>query len=112
MLTIRLQRVGKTKKPSYRLVISEKARDTQGTYLELLGTYQPQSKAEQFHPRAERIQYWISKGAQTSPTVHNLLVNAGVITGKKKRAVYISKKRVAKIKSAQPAPAAPAPAAA
>lgn len=114
MLTIRLQRVGKKKMPTYRLVISEKARDTQDVYLELLGTFDPHAKENQFKPVTERIQYWISKGAQTSPTVHNLLVNAKIIKGKKEKAVYLSKKRSAKIAAskgataAAPAPAAPA----
>jgi small subunit ribosomal protein S16 len=97
MLTIRLQRVGKKKIASYRLVISEKARDTQDRYLELLGTYNPHAKENQFLPIAERILYWISKGAETSPTVHNLLVNAGILKAKKVKAVYLSKKRHAKI---------------
>ncbi|MFA6491171.1 MAG: hypothetical protein WCT43_04820, partial [Candidatus Magasanikbacteria bacterium] len=41
--------------------------------------------------------YWISKGAETSPTVHNLLVKAGILKEKKVKAVYLSKKRHAKI---------------
>ncbi|MEK7625606.1 MAG: 30S ribosomal protein S16 [Patescibacteria group bacterium] len=97
MLTIRLQRVGKKKVASYRLVISEKARDTQDRYLELLGTFDPHAKENQFKPIAERIQYWIGQGAQTSPTVHNLLVNAKVIKGKKEKSVFLSKKRSAKL---------------
>lgn len=97
MLTIRLQRVGKKKMPTYRLVVSEKARDTQDRYLELLGTYNPHVAGEQFKPIADRIKYWISKGAQVSPTVHNLLVKAKVIVGKTQKAVFISKKRNAKV---------------
>lgn len=106
MLIIRLQRVGKIKKPSYRLIISEKARDTKGTYLELLGTYNPHDKVNGLLPKTERIQYWISKGAQMSDTVNNLFVKAGIVTGKKQRSVHLSKKRQVKIaekkKAAQP----------
>lgn len=97
MLTIRLQRIGKAKHAEYRLVISEKARDTQANCLENLGTYNPHAKENQFKPRAERITYWISKGATTSPTVNNLLVAAGVIKGKKEKSVHLSKKRKAKL---------------
>lgn len=97
MLTIRLQRVGKAKKPVYRLIISEKARDTKGTYLELLGTYNPHDKVAGFNPKTERVQYWISKGAQMSETVHNLLVKAGIVTGKKQRVVHLTKKRQTKL---------------
>lgn len=97
MLTIRLQRVGKKKVASYRLVISEKARDTQDRYLELLGTFDPHAKENQFLPKADRIKYWMEKGAQTSPTVHNLLVKADVIKGKKEKSVFLSRKRSAKL---------------
>jgi len=97
MLIIRLQRVGKTKKPVYRLIISEKARDTKGTYLELLGTYNPHDKANGLLPKTDRIKYWISKGAQMSETVNNLFVKAGLVVGKKQRSVHISKKRQVKI---------------
>jgi len=111
MLTIRLQRVGKKKVAAYRLIVSEKARDTQDRYLELLGTYNPHVKENQFKPLVERIQYWISKGAQTSPTVHNLLVSAKVIKGKKEKSVFLSKKRHAKIAEKSKAGKVEAPAA-
>lgn len=103
MLTIRLQRVGKKKHPTYRLIVSEKARDTFGTYLEHLGSFDPHAKENKFAPNADRVKYWISKGAQTSDTVHNLLVNAGIIQGAKKKSVYLTTKRKAKLaeKSAQ-----------
>lgn len=97
MLIIRLQRVGKTKKQVYSLIISEKARDTKGTYMELLGTYNPHDKTNGLLPKTERIKYWISKGAQMSETVNNLFVKAGIVTGKKQRSVHLSKKRQAKI---------------
>ncbi len=97
MLTIRLQRIGKNKKPTYRLVVSEKARDPQAIYLENLGTYAPLLKENAFKPNAERINYWISKGAGTSHTIHNLLVTHGVIKAKKLKSVYLSTKRKAKV---------------
>ena len=97
MLTIRLQRVGKAKKPTYRLIISEKGRDTQDRYLELLGSYNPHDKAKGVALNAERINYWLGKGAQTSDTVNNLLVKQGIIKGKIVRAVYLSDKRKKKI---------------
>lgn len=115
MLTIRLQRVGKTKKPTYRLIISEKARDTHDKYLELLGSFNPHVKENQLVVKADRVKYWLSKGSQASPTVHNLLLKAGIVTGKKQKSVYISQKRAGKIaekkKANAPAPAS-APAAA
>ncbi len=122
MLIIRLQRVGKKKMPTYRLVISEKARDTQDHYLEMLGTFNPHLKENNFLPVADRIKYWLSKGAQTSATINNLLIKAGIMTGKKRKSVFLSKARKNKIaeksasakatadKKSAEAAAAPAPA--
>ncbi len=101
MLAIRLQRLGKNKFATYRLIISEKARDTQGKYLENLGTYNPHAREEQFKGNVERIKYWIGKGATTSDTVHNLLVSNKITAGKKKKSVYLSVKRKAKVAEKQ-----------
>lgn len=98
MLTIRLQRLGKKNAPTYRLVLAEKGRDTQGRNLELLGTFNPRAKENGFVPNTDRIKYWLEKGAQPSDTLHNLFLQSGIISGeKKKKAVYISAKRAAKI---------------
>lgn len=97
MLTLRLQRIGKNKFATYRLIVSEKARDTQGVYLEQLGTFNPHDKVQQFKPVADRVTYWISKGAQASGTVHNLLVKEGLLKDKKVKSVFLSKKRKVKV---------------
>ncbi len=97
MLIIRLQRVGKKKFPTYRIIISEKTKDTQGTYLEKLGTFNPHIKENQLNIDAEKVKYWISKGAQMSETVNNLLVENKIIEGKKAKSVYLSKKRKSKL---------------
>ncbi len=108
MLTIRLQRIGKAKCPLYRLIISEKARDTAGNCTERLGHYNPRTK--EFIYDAERIKHWLSKGAQASNTVMNLLISKGVAEGKKRKKVNITKKRSAKLqdKKKTAAPAASA----
>ena len=82
MLVIRFQRFGKKHQPTYRVVATEKKSKPQGEYLENLGWYDPRSK--KFSLREERIHYWISKGAQCSPTAWNLLVRKGVVSGSKK----------------------------
>lgn len=91
MLMIRLSRVGKKHHPLYRVVISEKRKDTVGDYLELLGQYDPHTNTANL--KAERIQYWISKGAQTSGTVHNLLVHHKIITGEKIKVANIKRQK-------------------
>ena len=97
MLTIRLSRVGKKNKPTFRLIISEKARDPYGRALEILGSYNPHTKDLQ--AKKDRIVYWISKGASMSASVNNLLINKEVIKGdKEKNSRLKSKKRLAEKK--------------
>ncbi|MFA6099784.1 MAG: 30S ribosomal protein S16 [Patescibacteria group bacterium] len=93
MLVIRLTRVGKKKQPEYRFIISEKARDPWGRALEILGQYNPRSKPVSIVLKKDRIEYWISKGAQCSDTVWNILVDQGVVKGDKRKVVSISKRR-------------------
>lgn len=81
MLIIRLARKGKKKNPIYRIIISEKTKDTQGDYLEALGHYNPATKETKL--TEERIKYWLAKGAQLSATVNNLLIQNGLLAGKK-----------------------------
>ena len=103
MLAIRLQRVGRTKSPSYRLVLSENARDTQGRALEILGNYNPVANPKIVSLKTERIKHRLEQGAGASEAVHNLLIREGVITGEKKKAVSISKKREGKIEAGKAA---------
>ncbi|OGH64628.1 MAG: 30S ribosomal protein S16 [Candidatus Magasanikbacteria bacterium RIFCSPHIGHO2_01_FULL_41_23] len=101
MLVLRLQRMGKTKRPSYRLIVSPKHKDTQSGQIEILGQYDPIQKTKVINLKKERIEYWLSVGAQMSPTVNNLLINAGIVKGDKKRSVFFSKKRTAKLNKAK-----------
>ena len=73
MLIIRLQRTGKKGQAYFRVVILEHTSRVKGEFLELLGSYNPHEK--EFKVKKDRIEYWLSKGAQLSPTVNNLLVN-------------------------------------
>ena len=83
MLKIRLQRTGRKNDPHFRLICTEsilKPKTTQFT--EILGTFNV--KAGIFEAKKDRVNYWISVGAQVTPTVHNLLISKGIIEGKKK----------------------------
>lgn len=91
MLTIRLSRMGKKGHPTYRLIISEKARDTHGRALEILGSYNPHNKKLQ--AKGDRINYWIEQGAGMSPTVNNLLIKNKLIKGKIAKATKGETKR-------------------
>lgn len=91
MLVIRLSRIGKKNHPTFRLIISEKSKDLYGDYLELLGNYDPHTN--QVNLKADRIKYWLSKGAQPSGTVHNLLVDKKIIAGQKIKVANIKMKK-------------------
>ena len=82
MLKIRLQRVGRKNDPSFRAVCVDSRRGPKvGKHTEVLGSYDP--KRDYIAINGERVKHWISKGAQVSDTMHNLLVKDGVIKAKK-----------------------------
>ncbi|MEX1026970.1 MAG: 30S ribosomal protein S16 [Candidatus Paceibacterota bacterium] len=83
MLTIRLQRVGRRGIPAHRVVVQDSRQSPKsGRVVENLGSYDTRHDAPQIN--TERASYWVSQGAQTSGTVHNLLVDLGVVKGAKK----------------------------
>lgn len=94
MLMIRLARTGKTKKPYFRVIVSEKTKDTHGDYLEILGHINPHATPREVVLKADRIKYWLGVGAQPSPAVHNMLVENGVMEGDKLRVWKPKKKEV------------------
>jgi small subunit ribosomal protein S16 len=99
MLKIRLQRVGRKHNPCFRIVLSDSRRAAQsGSFLEILGNYDPRKHAENFQVNSARIAEWISRGAQLSGTVHNLFVDAKLVSGPK-RDVSPKAKKKAEVKA-------------
>ena len=76
MLMIRLARVGAPKKPFYRVVVIDKERARNGRSVEVVGTYNPRTNPATVDFKRERIDYWVSKGAQLSERVSKLLAQA------------------------------------
>lgn len=113
MLMIRLQRIGRKNDPSFRMLVLEKtASPKAGTYVDHVGTYNPKTKA--FQADGDAIKAWIAKGAQLSPSLQNLLIEKGIIEGKKSAAVVKQKNLTKNVKKEEPAaeaaPVAAAPA--
>ena len=82
MLTIRLTRKGKKNQPFFRIVVTDKRRSSKGgRAVEELGYVNPLTKKNSINK--ERALYWISKGAQPTPRIHNLLVSEKLIDAKK-----------------------------
>ena len=73
MLTIRLSRVGTTKRPFYRVVVMESHAPRDGRFVESLGHYNPRTEPETVQVDHERVAHWIGKGARPSDTVRTLL---------------------------------------
>jgi small subunit ribosomal protein S16 len=97
MLKIRLQRVGKTNDPYMRLIVTphtHKAQTHKAT--EILGSYDIQKGEYKFDN--DRIKYWIGVGAQVSPTVKNILIDKGIMSGNKARTLNSKVKKEGKKK--------------
>ena len=73
MLAIQLMRTGAKKRPSYRVVVKEKQSKRDGAYLENVGTYNPTREPAEINLKMDRVNYWISKGAQPTDTVDRLI---------------------------------------
>lgn len=93
MLVIRLTRIGKKNAPQYRIVVQEKLQAPSSKYLDQVGFYNPLTEPSTIKLEEEKIKDWISKGAQPSNTVWNMLVNAGIVKGKKRKAVKVKVKK-------------------
>jgi small subunit ribosomal protein S16 len=86
-MKIRLARGGSKKRPFYRIVAADSRMPRDGRYIERLGTYNPllpKNSDERVKMNIERIQYWLSEGAQVTDRVSRFLEAAGIL-GKKTR---------------------------
>lgn len=108
MLNIRLQRVGKRGQAYFRIIIAEHTKKPKGGVLEILGSYDPHKK--DLKVEKERIEYWMSKGAQISPTVNNLLINKKIWDKPKMESWKPKPKEATAAPAPASAPAAAAPA--
>ena len=81
-LKIRLARGGAKKRPYYRIVVAEASAPRDGRYVERVGTYNPmvpKDHEQRLTLNGERINFWMSKGAQPTERVHKMLASAGLM---------------------------------
>ncbi len=76
MVRLRLTRKGAKKKPFYRVVASDSRAPRDGRFIEQLGYYDPMKAPKVIKLDLERVDYWISKGAQPTDTVASLIERA------------------------------------
>ena len=84
-MKIRLARGGSKKRPFYRIVAADSRMPRDGRYIERLGTYNPllpKDSDERVKMNVERIQYWLSEGAQVTDRVSRFLEAAGILDKK------------------------------
>ena len=77
MLRIRLARVGKKKRPAYRIVVAEAKSPRDGAYLEWIGTYDPMQNPPAITLKRDRAQHWLRLGAKASDPVQRILDKQG-----------------------------------
>jgi small subunit ribosomal protein S16 len=99
MITIRLSRIGKRSQPQYRMVVQNSHRDPWSPAIEVVGLFDPRSYPPRIELQADRITEWLAKGAQPSNTVHNMLVDAKLLSTEKVKSVKITKRRAAALEA-------------
>jgi small subunit ribosomal protein S16 len=93
-VSIRLRREGAKNRPYYKVVVADSRSPREGKFIELIGTYDPKKPDHNSTLKLDRIEHWISKGAQPSDTVRSLIKK--------------NKKQAASAPAEAAAPAAPA----
>jgi small subunit ribosomal protein S16 len=76
LLRIRLTRMGAKKKPFYRIVVSEQRQKRDGSFVEIVGNYNPTMNPPLVELKMDRVRHWLACGAQPSDTVNSLLKKA------------------------------------
>ena len=75
-LKIRLPKVGSVHQPIYRVVVAEARSRRDGSPTEFLGTYTPKTKGNPINLKMDRVEYWLSKGALPTATMHAMIKKA------------------------------------
>jgi small subunit ribosomal protein S16 len=97
MLKIRLLRTGKKNDPYFRLVVTPHTNKTKtGKPVEIVGSHDIQAGKTIWNK--DRVTYWLSQGAKGTPTVHNMLINDGIIKAEKQNTQNKKVKKAAKKK--------------
>jgi small subunit ribosomal protein S16 len=81
-VSIRLRREGTTKRPYYKVVVTDARSPRDGKFIEIIGNYDPKKESNNANLDLSRAEYWITKGAQPSETVRSIIRNARKALGK------------------------------
>ena len=75
-----MKRIGAKNSPVFRIVVADGRSPRDGKFIEEIGTYHPRQKGENVKMNLDRINYWVSKGAQPSDTVASFIKKASKVT--------------------------------
>jgi small subunit ribosomal protein S16 len=115
-VAIRLRREGALNRPYFKVVVTDTRSPRDGKFIEIVGTYDPKKAGQNSTLKLDRIEHWISKGAQPSDTVRSLIKKTKNPEAAAKKAAAVAAKKAASAPKPAPAPvetepaAAPAPA--
>ncbi|HSD94419.1 MAG TPA: 30S ribosomal protein S16 [Syntrophales bacterium] len=84
---MRLTRMGSRKKPYYRIVVADSVSPRDGKFIEIVGNYDPKKNPAEITLKEDRIKEWLSKGAEPTLTVSQLLGKKGITIAKNKTKV-------------------------
>src|SRR5438105_10028463 len=102
-VAIRLRREGALNRPYFKIVVTDKRSPRDGKFIEIVGTYDPKKAGQNSTLKLDRIEHWISKGAQPSDTVRSLIKKIKDPEAAAKKAAAAAAKKAA----AAPKPAPP-----
>lgn len=81
MVKIRLRRTGKTKQPSYRVIIADSRSPRDGKFIEIIGHYNPIRQPKVLEVKGDRARYWLGVGAQPTEVVVDLFKRVNILDG-------------------------------
>src|SRR3954447_2800574 len=107
-VSIRLRREGTKNSPYYKVVVADRRSPRDGKFIEIIGAYDPKKPGNNSTLKLDRVEYWISKGAQPSDTVRSLIKKNKNPEAAARKAEATAAKKVAKAKAAAKTETAPA----
>src|SRR5260370_19003005 len=108
-VAIRLRREGALNRPYFKVVVTDTRSPRDGKFIEIVGTYDPKKAGQNSTLKLDRIEHWISKGAQPSDTVRSLIKKTKNPEAAAKKAAAAAAKKAVPAPKPAPAPAPPVP---
>src|SRR3982074_3356095 len=108
-VAIRLRREGALNRPYFKVVVTDKRSPRDGKFIEIVGTYDPKKAGQNSTLKLDRIEHWISKGAQPSDTVRSLIKKTKNPEAAAKKEAAVAAKKAAVAAKPAPAPVATEP---